>query len=66
MLTFLSRHSIIGIISGVGASFIQYLNEIEPYIKVFGFIAGIVIAILTIYAKLLEIKQIKSKRKFKS
>lgn len=56
-MEWLSKHPIVGMISGFGASFIQYINSIEPYIKVFGFISGIIIAILTIYAKILEIKE---------
>ena len=62
MLTFLSKHSIIGIVAGVGSSIITYINGLEPYIKAFGFITGIIIALLTIYAKILEIKERKARK----
>jgi hypothetical protein len=57
MLSFLSKHPIIGFVSGISSSLVQYINDIEPYIKAFGFITGIVIAVLTIYAKILEIRE---------
>jgi hypothetical protein len=65
MLNFLSKHSIIGMVAGVGSSIITYINGLEPYIKAFGFITGIIIALLTIYAKILEIKERKARKAHK-
>lgn len=56
MINFLSKNPIIGIISGLGSSLIQYINAIEPFYKIFGYVVGIIIAILTVYAKIIEIK----------
>ena len=49
-------------VAGVGSSIITYINGLEPYIKAFGFITGIIIALLTIYAKILEIKERKARK----
>jgi len=62
IITYLSKHSVIGMVAGVCSSLITYINGIEPYIKAFGFITGVIIALLTIYAKLLEIKERKARK----
>lgn len=63
LLNSLQKKPIIGFVSGIGASIIQYINAIEPYFKLFGFITGIIIALLTIYAKILEIKKLRKQKK---
>lgn len=56
MYDIFSKKPIIGFLSAISASILQYINNLEPFVKAFGFVAGIIIAILTIYAKILEIK----------
>jgi hypothetical protein len=57
MLEFLSKNPVLGFVSGVSSPYITFLESFQEGIRFFGFAVGMIIAILTVYAKILEIRK---------
>jgi len=61
ILLFITKNPIVGFISSVFASVLASITSLTSYIQLCGITLGIVIAVLTIYCKLLDIKLKKRK-----
>lgn len=59
ILDFLSRKPIMGVISSLSASLIANMDDIIPWCQLIGIILGVAVGVLTIIAKLLEIKKLR-------
>ena len=63
ILDFLSRKPGIGLLSSLGTSAISLIDDILPWCQLAGIIIGLAVGILTVIAKLLEIKKLKNHQK---
>lgn len=65
LMYFLSKEPVIGYVSSFGSSFVLFISGIMPALQLLGCVVGIGVGVLTFYAKLLEIKNNKSKKEEK-
>jgi hypothetical protein len=63
LLQFLSRKPEIGAFSSLGASMLSVFDNVISWCQLAGILLGIAVGILTVIAKLLEIKKLKKTNK---
>jgi hypothetical protein len=61
VLVDLQQHSFVkGVIPTIGAVMLSFLEDIEIWLRIVTLVLGIILACITIYAKLVQIKKMKN------